>query len=98
MVSGMHVEHQIKKVTHISVKQKTVKFGGGGIMVWGCFSSSGVGLFHLTTAFMAADIYINILEKVPHAEDKHFFRYFSSITIQNIQLRYSSRFQYNDIR
>lgn len=40
---------------------KTVKFGGGSIMVWGCFSWSGVGNLHNIDGIMDARHYIRIL-------------------------------------
>lgn len=40
---------------------KTVKFGGGSIMVWGCFSWSGVGNLHKIDGIMDARRYIDIL-------------------------------------
>ena len=51
--------------------KKTPKFGGGSIMVWGCFSSSGIDLIYLTTDTMTANIYTNILKEImlPYAED-----------------------------
>ena len=51
--------------------KKTLKFGGGSIMVWGCFSSSGIGPIYLITDSMTANIYTNILKEImlPHAED-----------------------------
>ena len=51
--------------------KKTVKHGGGNILVWGCFSSIGVGPLFLIDGKMTADYYINILETtmLPYAED-----------------------------
>ena len=51
--------------------KKTLKFGGGSIMVWGCFSSSGIGPIYLITDTMTANIYTNILKEImlPYAED-----------------------------
>ena len=40
-------------------------------MVWGCFSSSGIGPIYLITDTMTANIYTNILKEImlPYAED-----------------------------
>ena len=43
--------------------KKTLKFGGGTIMVWGCFSSSGIGPIYLIKDTMTANIYTNILKE-----------------------------------
>lgn len=43
--------------------QKTVKHGGGNIMVWGCFSWEGVGQLIKIDGIMTADTYINILSE-----------------------------------
>lgn len=42
---------------------KTVKHGGGSIMVWGCFSWFGTGNLHLVDGIMKADQYIQILRE-----------------------------------
>lgn len=51
---------------------KTVKHGGGNIMVWGCFSYNGVGPLHLIEGIMNAQGYKTILNDImlPHAEEK----------------------------
>lgn len=41
--------------------EPTKKFGGGHIMVWGCFSASGVGTLKRCTGTMNGDAYHNIL-------------------------------------
>ena len=43
--------------------QKTVKHGGGNIMVWGCFAWSGVGNLVKIDGIMTADSYITILNE-----------------------------------
>lgn len=40
---------------------KTVKFGGGSIMAWGCFTWSGVGNLHKIDGIMDVRYYIRIL-------------------------------------
>lgn len=48
----------------------TVKHGGGGIMVWGCMSSNGVGNLEFIPSTMDSTLYIEILKRnlVPSAE------------------------------
>ncbi|KAF2350505.1 Transposase Tc1-like [Trinorchestia longiramus] len=41
----------------------SVKFGGGSIMVWGCFSSSRLGKLHVIKGTMNGRIYREILEE-----------------------------------
>ncbi|CAK9820308.1 Transposable element Tcb1 transposase [Anthophora plagiata] len=43
--------------------QKTVKHGGGNIMVWGCFSWEAVGQLIKIDGIMTADTYIDILRE-----------------------------------
>ena len=42
--------------------KKTVKHGGGNVMVWGCFSASGVGPLHLINGKMDELMYRDIME------------------------------------
>lgn len=50
--------------------QKTLKHGGGNVMVWGCFSGQGLGPIHKIDGIMDRFIYKNILENImlPYAE------------------------------
>lgn len=41
--------------------EKTVKYNGGNIMVWGCFSKNGVGKLHFIEGLMDSVEYVNIL-------------------------------------
>ena len=52
--------------------KKTVKHGGGSIMLWGCFSVSGVGPIVWILGKMNAADYIDILQNkmLPFAEDE----------------------------
>ncbi|GBE84304.1 hypothetical protein SCP_0602820 [Sparassis crispa] len=43
--------------------QKTKKFGGGSVMVWGCITPEGVGRLHRITGIMRAVDYVQILEQ-----------------------------------
>ncbi|XP_025265594.1 uncharacterized protein LOC112638308 [Camponotus floridanus] len=45
------------------VIQKTVKYGGGNILVWGCFSWAGVGNLVKINGIMTADVYIDIINE-----------------------------------
>lgn len=42
---------------------KTVKHGGGGIMVWGCMAASGVGNMVIIDGIMDHKVYLNILKE-----------------------------------
>jgi transposase len=50
----------------------TVKHGGGNVMVWGCFSSSGVGPLHRVVGTMDQVVYKDIVEGImlPYAKQK----------------------------
>lgn len=52
--------------------KKTVKHGGGSIIVWGCFSSAEMGPLHRIHGIMDRFMYKDILEGVmlPHAEEE----------------------------
>ncbi|KAH8321097.1 hypothetical protein KR074_004411, partial [Drosophila pseudoananassae] len=41
----------------------TVKHGGGGVMVWGCMSSAGVGELVFVEGIMDKVYYLNILKE-----------------------------------
>lgn len=49
---------------------KTLKHGGGSVMVWGCFSAAGLGPLHRINGIMDQYVYKNILMDVmlPYAE------------------------------
>lgn len=51
---------------------KTIKHGGGNIMLWGCFSASGVGPIYWIKDKMCAKDYVNILNSImlPYAEEE----------------------------
>lgn len=42
---------------------QTIKHGGGGVMVWGCMSSSGVGELVFIENTMDKHVYLNILKQ-----------------------------------
>ena len=52
--------------------KKTMKHGGGNIMVWGCFSWFGVGPLFLIKEIMDQHVYVDILNEImlPYADDK----------------------------
>lgn len=54
-----------KPNTEFDVKnlRPTVKHGGGGVMVWGCMSSNGVGNLHIIDRIMDRFVYLDILKK-----------------------------------
>lgn len=52
--------------------KKTVKHGGGNVMVWGCITASGMGELHLIEGHMDGPMYVEILnENLPRTLRKH---------------------------
>lgn len=43
--------------------RKTVKHGGGSVMVWGCMAASGVGNLHFIDGVMNKHVYLTILRQ-----------------------------------
>ena len=66
-----YVRRPVNKRLQARYCKKTVKHGGGNVMVWGCFSAAGVGPLHRINGIMDRFMYRDILERVmlPHAED-----------------------------
>lgn len=64
------VRRPINEAFNPAYTKKTIKFGGGKILVWACFSWYGVGPIHLIDGIMTKEDYINILEDtmLPFAE------------------------------
>jgi len=64
------VRRPINEAFNPRYTRKTVKHGGGKILVWGCFSWYGVGPIFLIDGIMTKQTYINILEKImlPYAQ------------------------------
>lgn len=50
----------------------TFKFGGGGVLVWGCFSGFGMGPILLLDGIMDRFVYLDILKNImlPHSEEQ----------------------------
>jgi hypothetical protein len=42
---------------------RTVKYGGGSVMVWGCFSAAGVGKLAFIDGIMDHKVYIQLLKE-----------------------------------
>lgn len=65
------VRRPIGERLDIKYCRKTVKHGGGSLMVWGCFSAQGVGLLHLINGIMDGIMYRDIMQNVmlPYAEE-----------------------------
>lgn len=55
-----------KRGEHLNPKNviRTVKHGGGNMLVWGCMSASGVGNLVFIDGKMDQHLYIDILKKI----------------------------------
>ena len=51
----------------------TMKHGGGGIMVWGCFAKNGVGRLHKVDGNINAEHYLKIMKYCAVPSMKHLF-------------------------
>ncbi|EFN62869.1 Transposable element Tc1 transposase, partial [Camponotus floridanus] len=57
----LEIYSRISWQTRIGFIQKTVKYEGGNIMVWGCFTWSGIGNLTRIESIMMAEKYIDVL-------------------------------------
>ena len=58
---GERVWRRVHEKYHVSCIAPTVKFGGGGVMFWGCFSWQGVGPLVRVDGTMDSDVYVDTL-------------------------------------
>lgn len=66
-----YVRRKVGTRYHSENLKPTVKFGGGNVMVWGCFSSKGVGKIAFVDGKMDADQYCRILDScLPESQSK----------------------------
>ena len=69
--SGQYVRSQFITDYDPRFTLKRVKHCDSSIMIWGCFSYSGIGPIHLIEDIMDQNIYVHILKNVmmPYAKD-----------------------------
>lgn len=48
---------------HAQYQLPTVKYGGGSVLVWGCFHAGGIGPLRRIRGIMDKNVYVDILEK-----------------------------------
>ena len=58
-----YVKHRPGEAYRDDCVQPTLKHGGGGLMVWGCMSESGVGELVLVKGRLCASDYISLLKR-----------------------------------
>lgn len=76
---GERVWRRVHEKYHNSCITPTVKFGGGGVMFWGCFSWQGVGPLVQINGTMDSNVYIDTLAK-------HFIPWVQSLVEQDADL------------
>ncbi|KAK3551068.1 hypothetical protein QTP70_011482 [Hemibagrus guttatus] len=64
---GRSVSHYVRRKSNTTFQKKniipTVKYGGGSVMVWGCFAASGPGRLAVINGTMNSAVYQKILEE-----------------------------------
>ncbi|KAK3550030.1 hypothetical protein QTP86_018655, partial [Hemibagrus guttatus] len=64
---GRSVSHYVWRKSNTAFQKKniipTVKYGGGSVMVWGCFAASGPGRLAVITGTMNSAVYQKILKE-----------------------------------
>ncbi|KAK3508507.1 hypothetical protein QTP70_031365 [Hemibagrus guttatus] len=64
---GRSVSHYVWRKSNTAFQKKiiipTVKYGGGGVMVWGCFAASGPGRLAVINGTMNSAVYQKILKE-----------------------------------
>ena len=67
-----YVRRPIGLGNDVKYQVPTVKYGGGSVMVWSCFSRDGVGPIYRVQGIMDQNMYKGIIKDImlPHAKDK----------------------------